>query len=168
MTPIRKAEKDVHDEILKQVDIVYGATAIALKHDGWGAERIDKLFVLTQDIWLNCDNYSIFKLLEDETGIELRLPTTNQSWHDVMYLSEAAKRRPLSNEEYLYFKIQQKKWVNAQVLGCIFIGLHRMDKWGATRLTRLMHDIDDISNGYGHDRKKIKEASAEISGVALK
>ena len=31
-----------------------------------------------------------------------------------------------------------------------------------------MDDISDISAGYGNDRSKIREASAEISGVVLR
>lgn len=67
----RSLEKKVHNVVPE----VYAGIALALhrKH-GWGFQRINDLFALSQDIWNECGERKInmIQMCEEETGIELR------------------------------------------------------------------------------------------------
>lgn len=52
---IEKAERDLDRELNTQTPLIYGSAAIALRrYWGWGTQRIQKVFDVTQDIWAEC------------------------------------------------------------------------------------------------------------------
>ena len=138
---IWEAENDITVEGSKQLDIVMCSSILALnRYWGWKTDRLSKLLFLQQEIWdeVGADNdISMIKLLDEECDIEL----TNHegvSYKDVIYLNaEIDTGKDLSPYEWLRMRQNQKKWIECQIMACVFLALHRKEGWGAKRVKEL-------------------------------
>ena len=88
---LKTVEQKMQKEMETQVDMIYSAVAIALhRWWGWGALRIRRLFGLTQTTWDECagsNEVSMLEMVENEVGIEIRIPETDKSWNDLAFLN---------------------------------------------------------------------------------
>ena len=139
-----KAEIDLAQEQLKQINILYPASAIVLWRDyGWRKVRILRRFATSQEVWHECADYgiekSILEMMEEETGIEMSLSGFDKSFHELAYFSkDAYDGKLLDFMQTVYMRQQQKKWLAPSILSAICISLHRDDKWGG-RQDRKIH-----------------------------
>lgn len=175
MDALKKAEKELNDEMLKQVDIIYSSVAIAFaRYWGWGSLRIRRLFDVTQAAWDECgatNDRSMLQMLEEETGIDLKMAEyPDKSWHDVAYLNTeiAMDPRRMTRAQWIYMRQQQKKWIGAQVLACMLLALHRKYGFGEERMVRLLEQINGIRDEFSWNRKALIKACEEEAGVELK
>ena len=167
---IEKAERDLDRELNTQTPLIYGSASIALRrYWGWGAQRIQKVFDVTQDIWAECagtNAKSMIQMLDEQTGMDLRIPGSDRSWKDLAFLNADINMR-LSPERWVYMRRQQIKWTNAQVRACLFLSLNRAEGFGGVRIQRLTEQMDAVQAEYGCNVPEIIKACKEITGVQL-
>lgn len=168
---LRKAEIELEKEMYKQINIIYSAAAIAFKrYWDWGELRIKRVFKVTQDAWEECaetNDFSMLEMLENETGIEISIKETDKGWRDLAYLNAKVNIGRLNRAQYIYMRQRQKLWVGAQVMGCMFLALHRKEDFGSERLSRLMQQIYDIRDEFNWDQYKLLKACREEVGLDL-
>lgn len=171
MDALRKAEKELEAEMHKQIDIIYGAAGVAFaRYWEWGPLRIRRIFDLTLECWNECgetNEVSMLQMLEDETGIEVKIPDTDKSWHDLAFLNTKVNIGRLNRAQWIYMRQRQKQWIGAMVMACMFLALHRKYGFGPERLLRLMGQIDDIRSEFEYDRKRLVQACLDEAGVNL-
>ncbi len=164
-------DKKFHEQIQKQVQIIYGAVAIALYQNwDWRHKKILNVYHDNDKVWEMClnDDRTMLKMLEDETGIELRTPD-GDSWHN-MDCFEGRKTAPIPGfelEQYKYQRKRQAKWIGPQALASIFLSLKRVYKFGPDRLQKLMTQTIEIEEEYKYNPKKIRNACKEITGINI-
>ncbi len=174
MDPLKKADNELNAEMHKQVDMIYSAAAIAFArywNDGWGPKRIISLFEKTAETWDECgesNDVSMLQMLEDETGIEIKIRETDKSWHELAYLNSSIKMDRMTKAQWIYMRQRQKLWIGAQVLACMFLALYRKYGFGPQRLLRLMEQIDDIRDEFSWDRKALVKACEDEARVILR
>ena len=172
MDALKKAEMELEKETKKQVDLIYSAAGIAFRrYWDWGALRIRRLFDLTVEVWHECgqtNEISMLQMLEDETGIEIKIPDTDKSWHELAYMNSKINVERMSRAQWIYMRQRQKQWVGAQAMACMFLALHRKYGFGPERLLRLMSQVDEIRNEFNYDRKLLTEACEREAGVVLR
>lgn len=159
---IDRAEKEIQQEGLKQLDLVNGSCILALnRYWGWKTERLSKLLWLQEDIYAECgsnNDMSMIRLLDEECDIEL----TNHegvSYRNVLFLNaEIDEGKPLTAAQWLAMRQNQKKWVEAQITACICLSLHRKEGWGFKRLRELMEHMQDIKEEFDYNPKLIVKA----------
>ena len=159
---IQKAEADISAEASKQLDIVNGSCILALnRYWGWRTERLSKMLELNEQVYAECgsdNNMSMIRLLDNECNIEL----TNQegvSYRDVIFLnSDIDDGKPMTAQQWLYMRQQQKKWVEAQITASICLTLHRKEGWGFKRLSELMTRMQDIKDEFDYKPDAIMKA----------
>ena len=67
--------KEMHKQIQNITPAVYAGIALALHRKcGWGYQRINDVFVLSQDIWNECvqSGVDMGKMCLEETGIDVQ------------------------------------------------------------------------------------------------
>ena len=174
MDALRKAEIELDKEMKMQVDIIYSAAAIAFArywNDGWGPLRIRRIFDETLEVWNECgetNEMSMLEMLENETGIEVKIPDTDKSWHDLAFLNSKIDMGRMSRAQWIYMRQRQKQWIGAMVMACMLLAIHRNYGFGPERLLRLMSQIDDIRVEFRYDRKALIKACEEEARVVLK
>ena len=169
---LREADKALQKEMEKQVDMIYSAMAIAFRrYWGWGALRIRRLMDKTQETWDECgasNEVSMLEMLENETGIEVKIPDTDKSWHDLAFLNAKIDMGRMNRAQWIYMRQRQKQWIGAMVMACLLLALHRKYGFGPERLLRLMSQIDDIRVEFSYDRKALIKACEEEARVVLR
>lgn len=167
---IERVENELDKEIKTNIPLTYGSSAIALRRFwGWGTKRIQKVFDVTQDVWEECSSTnakSMIQMLDEQTGIDLRIPGSDRSWKDLAFLNADINMR-LSPERWLYMRKQQIRWTNAQVRACLFLSLNRAEGFGGVRIQRLTEQMDEIQQEYNCSVPEIIKACKEITGVQL-
>lgn len=163
---IRKAEKELNEEIEKELDLVNCSLIIALnRYWNYKNERIEKILCVESEVWDECgadSNMSMVRKCDEECDIEL-INEDGVSYRTIMWLN-AENMRPLNDFEWLRFRQNQKKWSKAQILACSFIALKRAEGWSDNRLHELMSRMDDIRAEYGQNPKEIIQAALDECG----
>ena len=173
MDVLRKANQELDEEMRKQVELIYSAAAIAFArywNNGWGSERIRRIFDKTLETWDECgatNQISMIQMLEDESGIELRIPDMDKGWRELAYLNSDINMGRMSIAQMIYMRQRQKKWIGAMLMACLFLSLHRKYGFGKDRLVRLMGQIHEFEAEFNFDRKKLVEACRTEAGVNL-
>lgn len=176
MDALRKAEIELNNEYFKQIDIIYGSTALALfRHWGWKHLRILRMFDEAVEAREECASYgievSILEMLENETGIEMRIPQSQKSFHELAFFNNNLKvgtKSTMTKAQWILMRKRQKEWCGAGILADIFLALHRKEKFGPERLRKLMEQIEEISTEYKYSRKLIVDQCYKETGVCLK
>lgn len=166
---LRDAERRMEEECNRQFFVMYGAFGIAL-HDnwGWGQKRVLDLYRTTDDIWHEVgetNRKSMLQLLEEETGIELRLTDSDRSWHELRFLNAEVddQMKQLTLGEAIFMRMQQTRWMSAMIQACLLLALYRLHGFGPERLSRLLGQVDDIREKYHYKIKPIiKECSRAL------
>lgn len=168
----RKAMQSIEAEGRKSIDMMLCSAMIALyRYYGYRAWRLAKIMQETQAAWNECandKNVSMLMMLENETGIELRLEGCSKSYHELVYLNGTpAEAINLTPAQWYYMRVEQCKWMGVQVLGSMFLSLHRVFGFGAQRLTKILDQIDTIKAEFGGDSRKIRKYCEELTGLDL-
>lgn len=167
---IEKAERELDKELNIRTPLIYCSAAIALRREwGWGTKRIMNVFDQTQVIWEECSSTnakSMIQMLDEQTGIDLRIPGSDRSWKDLAFLNGDINMR-LSPQRWLYMRRQQIKWTNAQVRACLFLSLNWAEGFGGVRIQRLTEQMDAIQQEYNCNVAELIKACKDITGVQL-
>lgn len=156
---IRNANRDIDRELTKNINIVYPAVAYVLWTGyGWRKLRITRFFEVSREVWQECAEAGVEKsmlsMLEDETGIEIKMPGM-KSFHEYAYLdADAWDRKAPTRQQILYIRQQQKKWIPAMLLANICLALKRREHWGPDRISALVGSIEELRGMYGMDIKR--------------
>jgi hypothetical protein len=160
---IRAAEKKLNDECLIQTDLGICSMAVALaRYWNFKPEKIAELVHVQEQIYQECADagkeLSMIQKCDQECDIEL----TNHegvSYRDCVYLNGEIEEdgRNWSGQQWLAMRLNQIKWVEAQIMACIFIALHRSEGWSFNRLSELGSRMADIKAECNYDTKIIKQ-----------
>lgn len=171
MDSYKKAMIELDHEMNRQVDMILPAAAIALRREWkWSSAKIKGILEETHKVWKECassNQISMLEMLENETGIEMRAPGVNKSWHDLPYLNAKLDSKLITKEQWTYMRQQQKKWMGCLVEASVFLALHRKYGFGFERISRLRNQIEDIRFQYDLSPKKLLEACAKETKVRL-
>ena len=127
MDVLKRVNRELDQEMRKQVDLIYSAAAIAFARywdKGWGPERIRRIFDKTLETWNECgatNQISMIQMLENESGIELRIPETDKGWRELAYLNAKINVGRMSKAQMVYMRQRQKKWIGAMLMACLFL-----------------------------------------------
>lgn len=168
MDALKKAELNLEAQGRKWVQINHSAMAIALhRYYGYGCKRLKELEQQIEDAWNECASYgrdkSMMEMLEEETGIEIRNPDVNKSWHDLAYFNSNIKMdaKKMNRAQWIYMRQEQAKWMRQQTMAIILLGMHRTQGFAFDRLARLSAQIDEVVEEFERDPKKILQAALE-------
>ena len=64
----------------------------------------------------------------------------------------------LSAQEWIIMRQKQKKWIECQIMACVFLGMHRKEGWGAKRVKELMDRMQQIKSEFDYDPQKLIQA----------
>lgn len=168
-----KINRELDRELELQTYIIYGSTAISLKkYWGWGKKRIKELFDTSAEACRECassNEISMIEMLENETGIELKPENESKGWREVAYLNANIHTYDfkMTKTQWMYMKMQQKKWIPTQVIATLFIGLHRRYGFSEIRLRRLLDQIHEIQNEMNNKPMQIAKRCYEETGVDI-
>lgn len=168
---IARSEKQLERETLKQIDIIYAATAIALwEKDGWRTERLCRLFDVSESIWNQCGetlDESIMTMLEKETGLEMKLVMNGQerSYKEFCFVNPDKTFNNMTWAAYVYMRKKQAAWLGAGVQAGIFLALHRKYGYGFERLSRVYAWTGEFRKEYKDNPEALRKAMLRICGI---
>ena len=168
---LHKAERELQQEVDKQLDIIMHSAALALyTYHSWNTEQIGAFVAHdTQELWQECASstkLSMVQMLNDETGIELMSEDIAQSFETKIYLnSDLDDGRDLNIYQWIAMRQNQKKWVGVQIMAVVLLSLYRSDNWKAEALGRLFGHIEEIKNEYGTSKEGIRDLKKECYEV---
>lgn len=169
-----KINRKLREENDKSMTIVFGSAMIALhRYWGWGKKRIQDLQREIMVEWIldqgRGENYSMMKMLEDETGIDMQL--NGKSWHDVDFLNGVTKTtdrvKRMGETEYLYMMHQKIRWQPIQFTASVLLALYRKHGFSSERDVRLMDQMSEIQREFKFKPQKIIAAMKQETGVDL-
>lgn len=167
----RKYDAMLQKEMEDAVKIVYSAAGIALwQNNGWRKGRIIPLLEETGTIWNECArqaDVAMLRMLEDETGIELRARGCDKSWHELDFLNGDNPARQMNIQEFIYMRQRQIPWVEPQITAAMLLALHRLHGWSGARDERLLRQAEAIEAAHRWRPAKMVEACREITGVNI-
>lgn len=165
-----RAEKDLKDEMNKQIVVVSGCFGIALYENwGWRKARISKLFREISDAWNECSadkDISMIEMCEQVTGIAVYRSGYDGDYQELKYFKPGENVK-LTVNQLIHMRYQQKKWVSTTIFASVFLALHRLYGFGGERILRLRDQVDDLKLRYNNDAKKIEKACFDITGVNM-
>lgn len=171
---LNKLTKKLQAECYKELCCIYSGTALTLKEWGWAEKRISNLIREIGKVWHECGekdtDVSILEMLEEETGIELRLSMDGKSWHDLDYLNGSLslyKVGKMTRAQAIYMRHQQIKWTGTLVQACTFLGLHRRFGFGPWRIKKVMDGIREEREAFNNNHRKMLEACKKETGVDI-
>lgn len=168
-----KAEKELEDEVNKQIGIIFHAAAIALfRYHSWNNEQINDLIArVTQELWNECaesTDLSMIQMLYEETGIELMAEDKVTHWYDVIYLNSAKDNgEDLTIYQWIKMRQSQKGWVAAQIMACMLMALHRKEGWKVEGLGKLFNEVEDVKYEFNLDEKELQQACDEETDFSI-
>ena len=106
--------------------------------------------------------YSVFEMLEQETGIELTLDGV-KSYHEFPFLAETDQviRTDYQEARMLEEEIQ---WIPSVMLAGICLVLHRKDRWGFDRLSKFMDKVNILRNILGENEERTSDYMYSVTG----
>lgn len=142
---LKKAEKKFEQQSHEQLKMIYPAVVLSLWELGWRHRRITRRMDEAENVWMECasGDRSLLEIMEDETGIEMRLPETNTSYKDIWWLNSELRPRRCTNAQTMLIRQQQFKWMPTMILSTICLSLYRVDGWSVVRLSRLIQSVYD-------------------------
>ena len=133
---IRKAEQEIDKEFDKQTSLIYSAGAIALfNRFKWNPEQIVEYYKAQEDVYDECSQTtkrSMVQMCEEETGICIMRDDSGRDWEDLIYLNPEFDVESLTDQQWLYMRMQQKKWVRPQIMACFMLTAKRKYKFTYT------------------------------------
>ncbi len=175
-TRLRQIEKRWNDKLqqesIRAICCVFAAASIALwETEGWRQKRITDLLHETEAAWNECagqPDVSILRMLEEETGIEIRARGCDKSWHELDYLSGDVPAHPMGEAEWIYMRQRQIMWVEPQITGSLLIALHRLHGWSGVRDGRLLERIEEIESEHGYKTAALLRSCKELTGINIR
>lgn len=164
---LNKSAADVNKERARQVNIIYPCAGLIFWTTyGWRLEKINRIFAMTNDVWHETigQHQAILPKLEQETGIELTLMGTDQSYKNYPYLLYSTDDILLSFEQAYFANMRMKPWIPTMLLACILIVLHRREKFGFDRLAGFVTEMNQIRSELGEKPKTYNQKLLEETG----
>ena len=168
----KSADMALQKELHRQVGIIYSAVAIALhRYWGWGKDRIISLADMTREVWHECAKTnlrSMPQMLEEETGVEVQCGD-GTSWHQLAFLNaDITKYDRMTNEQFLYMRAKQVRWVAPNVMSCLLLSLYRRCGFGGDkRLPRVAAQIAGVREEFGNSEEALRAACLEETGISI-
>ncbi len=169
---IKKADAALHDECRRQVMLVYGAAAVALKNKWrFGQQKILDVFDSTDAVWQEVggdSRVSMLSLLEEETGIEIRLTNSSASWRELEFLNgEMNRYENITKAQYVYMRNRQRLWMGAMIQACLYLALYREYGFRSVKLRHLMEEIENIRAEQNQKEKRVLDLCSRETGINI-
>lgn len=174
---LSKIERQLQGEAERQMEIIFPATAIALKkYFDWGSLKIEHLFDEVANVYDECSDggieVSMIQMLEEQTGINLKAEPNGKSWRELCFLNHeitlgSPNKSQLTEAQFYAMRVQQIKWVSPAVLAAVFIALYRKFRFSRPMLQELMGYIDQIRQQYKFKAKKIQAECYNATGIQI-
>lgn len=167
---IIKADNELKKEAHRQILMVHGAAAVALKNKWkYSRDKINEVFNASDRVWheIGDDNkVSMIAKLEDETGIEMRLTDSPQSWHELAFLNDSGDYMDgITGYQFLAMRKKQTKWMGAMIQASLYLALAREFKWGPIKLRNLMDEIGRIREEQHQKEQSILDLCRNETGI---
>lgn len=168
---LKNANKNLQDELFKQLKIIYASAVVVLWNDyGWRKLRIARRLTTSKELWDECAAHgvekSMMQMLEDETGIEIRLKGYDKSFHDIQFLdSNAWDRHRPSPAELVYIRQRQLKWVAPQILACLCLTMYRDEHMSVPKIAELISKVDEFRDSNNNDPDVCLKIMNETTGL---
>lgn len=167
---IIKADDELRREGLRQILMVHGAAAVALKNKWkYSNKKINEVFEASDRVWheIGKDNkVSMIAKLEDETGIEMTLTDSSQSWHDIAFLNDSCDYMDnITGFQFLAMRKKQTKWMGAMIQASLYLALYREFQWGPVKLRNLMNEIGRIREEQHQKESNVIELCFQETGI---
>lgn len=171
---LKKADKALQDELNKQLGIIYPSAIIVLWNDyGWRKLRISRRLLTSQQLWEECAAHgtdkSMMQMLEDETGIEIRMTGCDNSFHEFSYLDGTKwDGRIPTPAEAVYIKHRMLKWIAPQIMACLCLTMYRDEHMSIPKIAELINKVDAFRNEHGNNPKEYTRMMQELTGLTEK
>lgn len=172
---VDKSYRDLQAEVKRQTGTIFPSAIVALWQGfGWRQKRIadllERVKTVLDEIGADGDERSPIEVLDQETGIEMRLDGETASYKTKSYLfSERWKRdkHRLNAAQVIYANTQQKKFVAPNLLATFCVALHRYYGFGYERLCRFMAMVDEIRRKYNNNVDEYTELFERTTGMKI-
>lgn len=173
---VDKSYRDLQAEVRKQTGIIFPVSVIVLwQNFGFRDKRIGDVLehvrAVLNELINDPQERSPIQILDEETGIEMRLDGEKRPWREISYLNGKAWKRDkhrLNAAQIIYANQQQKKFVAPNLLSTFCVALHRHYGFGFERLSRFMAQADDLRRKYGEQPDNYSELFNKTTGMELK
>lgn len=171
-----KSYRDLQAEIRKQTGIIFPVSVIVLwKNFGWRGKRVGDVLEMVKkvldELAEDPEERSPIQILDEETGIEMRLDGERRSYKDISFLYGprwVRDKHRLNAAQIIYANHQQKKYVAPNLLSTFCVALHRHYGFGFERLSRFIMEVDAIRREYGEQPDNYSELFNSTTGMELK
>lgn len=171
---LEKLENELARESRRQGVLIYGSAAIALyRHWGWRKQRIESLMGIVKDVWNECagDNtVSMIQMLDNETGIELRLRENGKSYKDYDFLNGKLAIYDIQNMtifQMITLRRGEIQWMGATIQAALYLAIHRKRGFGAERISRLLTQMFEIQDEFDNKPHRIQEECLKLTEVDI-
>lgn len=170
----RELDAKLEKECERQIHLTYGSACMALYDQGWRTKRLSDLLDMTYAIWDECSEYStkksMLEMLEEETGMEMRLSADGDSYKKYDFLNgKLGLYKPTDIMPYpMWIRMRQGmiKWTGALVQASLYLALHRKHGYGFSRISNLQSLMFEIQNNYP-DAEKLREECRKKTGIEI-
>lgn len=142
---IMKAETDLNRECDKQSALLMVAATLTLhKQFNWNEDKICEYFHFQEDVCDECaetTQKSMIQMCSEEVGIDMVREESNTGWEELRYLNPEFEDIELTAQQYLYMRMQQRKWCRAQILALYMLTAKRKYNFDEDELGELFTGI---------------------------
>lgn len=172
---LNRVEAELGREYKRQTYIVYGSAAIALHENwGWRQVRIRRILDLLEEVWNECarnKQTSIIQMLDEETGIELRLRENGRSYKEFDFLNGKLSiydLKTISIFQMIRMRQGEVQWLGASIQAALYLALARRYGFGAERIQRLLTQMFEVQDRLENDPERILGESLKLTGVDIR
>lgn len=169
---LKRANKELEAEMKKQVRRIFPAAVVIFWGYGWRKLRIFRRLITVSEVWQECASYatekSMMQMLEDETGIEIRLQGYDKSFHELTYLdAKVWDGHEPTIPELIYIRHQQKKWMAPQILSAICISLYRDEHMSIPKIAQFICEVDQYLLDHGDNPKEYAKQLTKKTEITI-
>lgn len=168
---IKKAEEEMDKECEIQTDLVYAAGILTLHREfDWTGDQICEYFHAQEDVYDECaetNKKSMIQMCAEEVGIDMAIEETDTPWQEIIFLNPEFDEQTLTEKQWLYMRIQQKKWVRAQILACFMLTAGRKYNFEEEDLEKLFVGIMRTLYINGRNIKSMVQQCKDEVGFTL-
>lgn len=169
-----RAVRKLDAEMKRQIDIQYPAFGIALNNlYGWKAVHLARLYDMTEALWQECgaDNtVSILDMLENETGIEMKLDGCSKSFHELAFYNAKLDvgGKPIEEmtaEMWVATRLGQVKWIGCGVQAALLLTLKRREGFGVERISNVYQEAIKVRKEHKDRVRDLKKTLHSQTGM---
>ncbi len=172
---VDKSYRELQAEVRRQTGIIFPAAVVALWTGfGWRQKRVSDLLERVKDVLDELaddpQERSLIQVLDEETGIEMRLDGEKRTWREISYLNGRLWKRDkhrLNAAQIILANTNQKKYVAVNLLSAFCVALHRHFGFGYERLSRFIAAVDAIRHEHNNNAEAYTALFEQKTGMRI-